>query len=226
MIEGRLLRRYKRFLADVILSDGTIVTAHCPNSGSMRTCTGENWPVLMTADFENKKRKYPFTLEMISNGKTWIGVHTGKTNSIVASALIEDKIDRLTGYREITREVTRGDSRLDFLLRSPRRKDCFVEVKSVTLVEDGVYMFPDSVTVRGKKHLEKLIQLKEEGNRAVNLFVVQRSDGTYFSPADHIDPEYGKMLREAKKRGVELLVYGTQISPPDIEISGAIQLRL
>lgn len=225
IIEGIIVKRYKRFLVDVKLPDGSVITAHCPNSGSMKTCIGPGWKALLSADFNNKKRKYPYTLEMTHSGSGWIGVHTGRTNGIVSKAIEEGKIPELAGYTSLLREVSAGKSRIDIVLKGEGVSDCFVEVKSVTLQENGVYRFPDAVTARGKKHLMELINLKRQGFRAVNFFLIQRDDGNRFEPAENIDPEYAKAMRLAKNEGVEFLVYGTLLRPGLIEVDRPVPIN-
>jgi len=213
--EGVLIKRYKRFLADIEL-DGEIVTAHCPNPGAMTGCAEPGWQVAVSKS-TNPKRKLPYTLEMVHNGQSWIGVNTQRANLIVEEALLAGLIPELRGYRW-QREVRYGEkSRIDFLLRSlPERGTeslCYLEVKSVTLLKEGQYQFPDSVTLRGQKHLLELQKVVADGQRAVLLFVVQRQDGDGFSAAAEIDPVYAKLLKESRKLGVEQLVWQAQLTP-------------
>ena len=226
LIPGKLIRRYKRFLADVILDSGETVTAHCPNSGSMRTCAVPGWSVLLSIS-DNPARKYPYTWEMVHNGICWIGINTGIPNLIAAEAIQEGTIPELTGYGDLRREVRYGqNSRIDILLESSRNK-CFVEVKNVTLVEsDGHNYFPDAVTERGKKHLQELTDMVHAGHRAVMLYVIQRSDGDEFRPAEHIDQSYTVALRRASEQGVELLAYHADVSPNGIRIRGKKKINL
>lgn len=223
---GRLLRRYKRFIADVELEDGRIVQAHCPNSGSMKTCLGEGWPVMLS-DSNNPKRKLRYTWEMVHNGRCWIGINTHLANAIVAEAIEREKIPELAGYGQLRREVRYGqNSRVDILLTG-NKHTCYVEVKNVTLVEeDGFYKFPDSVTVRGLKHLDELAAMVKEGHRAVMLFLIQRSDGTSFKPAQEIDPAYSARLSEVAGQGVEIMPYLAEVTPQQIEIKHKIPYEL
>jgi|SaaInl4_135m_RNA_FD_contig_111_143705_length_3717_multi_8_in_0_out_0_4 sugar fermentation stimulation protein A len=230
LIEGRLLKRYKRFLADVELEDGSVITSHCPNSGSMKTCADKGWKVLLSKS-ENPKRKYSTTLEWIHNGKTWIGVNTHKANTLVGEFIARGEIAPLSGYLSQRAEVKISDhSRIDWVLDpdpSEDRPACFVEVKSVTLLgEDGTYQFPDAVTSRGTKHLRELQKLVTLGKRGVMLFLVRREDGTYFRPAREIDPTYAQALEEAIKSGVEVIVCGTKASPPGVTCTGEIPFHL
>ena len=218
LIPGKLIRRYKRFLADIELETGEVVTAHCPNSGSMKTCMTAGWPVRLSRS-ENPNRKYPYTWEMVHNGKCWIGVNTGIPNILAGEAIGSGIIRELQGYTQRRREVKYGkNSRIDWLLESDEKK-CYVEVKNVTLVEaDGGYYFPDAVTERGRKHLLELAAMTTAGYRAVMLYIIQRSDGHIFRPAAHIDPAYAAGLQQAHQQGVEILVYRAEVNPQKIEI--------
>ncbi|MCR9141788.1 MAG: DNA/RNA nuclease SfsA [bacterium] len=221
---GKLLKRYKRFLADVELeADGTQITAHCPDPGSMLTVAQPGRRVLL-AQYSDSGRKLPYGLELIRGGRCWIGVHPGRANAIVSEALIEQRIPELAGYAEhrgeayfeseAAADLEAGPrTRFDFLLSAGARraKDCFLEVKSVTMMRRGEYAFPDSVTLRGQRHLRALIAAKRAGYRAVLLFLVQRSDGRCLRLAEDIDPEYARLAAEALRAGVEFLVYGTRI---------------
>ena len=223
LVPASLIRRYNRFLADVRLEDGSELIVHCPNSGSMKTCLGEGWPVMLS-DSGKPERKYRFTWEMVHNGKCWIGINTHLANRIVEEAILNDEIPELREYSEIRSEVKYGEnSRIDLLLKNAGSK-CFVEVKNVTMVEeDGFYKFPDSKTERGKKHLLELSEMVRQGHRAVMFFLVQRSDGTVFKPASHIDPAYASNLVQARKKGVEILVYRAEVSPQKILIAEKIK---
>lgn len=226
LIPGKLIKRYKRFLADVELESGEIITAHCPNSGSMKTCQTPGWNVMLSYH-DTPTRKYKYTWEMVHNDDCWIGINTGIPNQIVEEAIKNDAIKSLKGYPEIKREVSYGkNSRIDIFLRHDK-KICYVEVKNVTLVEeDGFYYFPDSVTERGRKHLYELIDMVSEGQRAVMFYVIQRSDGSSFKPAAHIDPAYADSLREAYDKGVEILVYRAEVNPDSIILKNEIPWAL
>lgn len=226
LVSGKLLRRFKRFMANIELDSGKIITAHCPNSGSMKSCVTPGWRVMLSQS-PNPKRKYKYTWEMIHNGKCWIGINTNIPNVITAEAIAMGKIPELRGYVTIRREVGYGlNSRVDILLQNDLNS-CYVEVKNVTLVEsDGNYYFPDAVTERGRKHLYELINVVKSGNRAVMMFVVQRDDGDTFRPAAHIDPAYTKALREAYEKKVEILVYRAQVDPQKIELVQEIKWKL
>ncbi len=226
LIPGILIKRYKRFLADVRLSDGTVVTAHCPNSGSMKTCAQPGWEVRLSQS-DNPKRKLKYTWEMVHNGICWIGINTILANKLTVEAISKGIITELQGYEQIQTERKYGtNSRIDVLL-SNGDKRCFVEVKNVTLVEkDGFYRFPDAVTKRGLKHLHELMQMVKEEHCAAMLFAIQRTDGSIFKPADHIDPEYGKALRQAFEKGVKILPYLAQVFPKKIELTQRVAFSL
>lgn len=204
-------------MVDVLMENGDIVTAHCPNSGSMKSCLGESWPVRLS-ESENPKRKLKYTLEMIHNGICWIGVNTILANRIAQEAIELGKIAELTGYDSLYREVKYSEnSRIDILLEKADEK-CFVEIKNVTLMEAGIYKFPDAVTTRGTKHLYDLMKMKQAGHRAVLLFLIQRSDGRWFEPSEEIDYVYADTLREAAKAGVEILCFRADVQPEGIEL--------
>jgi sugar fermentation stimulation protein A len=219
LIPGVLIKRYNRFLADVELSEGGgAVTAHCPNSGSMLGCKEPGSPVYISSS-SNPKRKFKFTWELIDVGGSLVGINTMVPNRLVKKAILDGQIPELAQYQAVRSEVKCSDaSRLDLLLEGPGLPKCYVEVKNCTLVEDGVAYFPDAVTSRGLKHVNELIELAAHGNRAVMFILIQRSDAEVFKPADHIDPAYGKRLREAVPKGVELLCYDTEITLKRIRI--------
>jgi sugar fermentation stimulation protein A len=213
LVHARLIKRYKRFLADVRLDNDEIITVHCPNTGSMKNCAEENAEIWLS-DSDNPKRKYRYTWEYLKTSRGhYIGVNAGKANQLVLSAIREDLVPPLAGYETIRPEVKYGDenSRIDLLLQDSKRQDCYVEVKSVTLLEDpaarGIGYFPDAVSERGAKHLRELIKMAQSGARSVLFFCVQHTGIQEVRPADHIDSEYGKLLRKALDSGVEVLAY-------------------
>lgn len=215
---AQLLKRYKRFLADVRLPDGSEITIHCPNTGSMKNCVLPDSPCWYSVS-ASKTRKYPQTLEVVSTpGGHLAGINTARTNELVGDALAVGVIRELQGYTAIKREVVYGDekSRIDFLL-SGHPQDarlCYLEVKNVTLMEtEGQGYFPDAVSERGSKHLRELMLMVAQGHRAVLLFCVQHTGIQQVSPADHIDPVYGATLRAAIAAGVEVIAYAAQIKP-------------
>lgn len=225
MIRGVLLRRYKRFLADIRLVSGEIITVHCPNSGSMLTCNIPSSPVLISKS-DNPGRKYPHTWEMVKIGDEWVGIHTGRTNKLVLEALKLDQIPELAGYNSIQPEIRYGKhSRIDFLLNKNRYK-CYVEVKNVTLARDNVAYFPDSVTARGTKHLHELMAAVRSNSRAVIFFLIQRTDAGLFKPAQDIDPVYAQTLKKAHEKGVEILVYQARVTPKSISIWRSVPWQL
>jgi sugar fermentation stimulation protein A len=230
LVEGRLIRRYKRFLADVQLP-GEVVTAACPNTGSMLGCMDPGSRVWLS-ESDNASRKYRHTWELVELAgakPVMVGINTGLPNALVAEAIAAGAIPELAGYRTLRREVGYGEerSRVDILLESPRRKSCYVEVKNVTAAASrGVALFPDCVTERGAKHLRELMRLKAGGLRPVQVYCVQRGDVSEVRPADAIDPEYGRTLREALAAGVEVLAYRARVTPSEIAIEGRIPVNV
>lgn len=218
LLAGTLVRRYKRFLADVLLDDGSEVTIHCPNSGSMKGCAVPGSRVYISRS-PNLERKYPFTWELVQTDGYWAGINTGLPNLLVREAIEDSTVAELQGYAAIRPEVPYGEhSRIDLLLERPGER-CFVEVKNVTLVENGLALFPDAVTTRGQKHLQELMRVVREGDRGVIFFTVQRGDGDAVAPADAIDPEYGRLLRLALENGVEALAYRALVTPAEIRLT-------
>ena len=225
LIPGVLLQRYKRFLADVRLSTGEIVTVHCTNTGSMLGCNEPGSSVLVSRS-ESKGRKLAYTWEMIEIQRRWVGINTFHPNRLAAEAIEAGIIKELRGYKAIRREVNVGShTRLDLCLEG-RAGRCFVEVKNVTLCLGGAAAFPDAVSERATKHLRALMRLKRRGDRAAVLFVIQRGDCAYFRPADEIDPEYGRSLRHAVKVGVEPLAYVARVTPKGIILTAKLETRL
>lgn len=226
LIPGTLVKRYKRFLADIILDDGSFITAHCPNSGSMKTCSEPGMKVWVS-ESSNPKRKLPYTWEMIEMPTSMVGVNAILPNTLVKKAVSLGQIPEISGYSEIIPEITTSDgTRLDLCLRSKDCKPCYIEIKNSTYVEKGHACFPDAVTVRGKKHVEELERLAKEGFRSIIFFIIQRMDAERFSPADHIDPAYGKSLRKALDNGVEILAYDTLIDLHGINVRRSIPVIL
>ena len=226
--QGILLRRYKRFLADVQLSDGSEITLHCPNTGSMRNCLYPGETVWFSTS-DNPKRKYAHTWELMTAPKgSLIGIHSSQANALAEDAINKGIISELTGYDSLSREVKYGDenSRIDILLQAAQKTACYIEVKSCTLLEDGQGYFPDAVSLRGQKHLRELMHMVSLGHRAVLLFVVQHSEITCVAPAAHIDPEYAKLLKIAVLSGVEVLAYRCEISPTEINLAYPCVVRV
>ena len=234
--EGRLIRRYKRFMADIELADGRQITLYCPNTGSMKNCLYPGYRVWFS-DSKNPKRKYPCTWEQAEipvefNGetqKTLAGLNTGKANPLVEELLLSKQVEALAHYNTVRREVKFGheNSRVDFLLTQEGFPDCYLEVKSVTLaMGDGLGLFPDAVTSRGTKHLRELTSICEKGGRAVLFFCVQHTGIDHVAPADAIDPVYGQALREAVSAGVEVMAWRADMSPEHIQLTQAIPVEL
>ena len=226
LVEGRLIRRYKRFLADIQLPEG-VITAACPNTGSMMGCCEPGSRVWLS-ESDRATRKYRHTCELVEVGQVMIGINTGLPNNLVAEAIGEGVIPELSGYETVRREVRYGEeaSRVDFVLESPGREACYVEVKNVTAAaQKGVALFPDCVSERGSRHLRELIRMKSQGLRPVQLYCVQRGDVKEVRPADGIDHEYGRTLREAIAAGVEVLAYRARVTPKEIRLVDRISVR-
>jgi sugar fermentation stimulation protein A len=222
LIPGILVKRYKRFMADVKLADGELVTAHCPNSGSMQECCEPGRPVYLSFH-DNPKRKLKYTWELIEMPASMVGINTLIPNRLVAESIEAGLVSDLKGYDNLTREVKTSDNtRLDILLSSEDGNRCYIEIKNCTLVKEGVAYFPDAVTSRGLKHLVELSSLVSKGFRCVIFYVIQRMDAKIFQPADHIDPDYGRTLRQTLKNGVEILVYDTRIDLKTIRLNRKI----
>jgi len=217
LIHGTLIKRYKRFLADVKLDNGEIITAHCPNTGTMLSCSSPGSAVCLSTS-DNVKRKYPNTLEMVRDNDTWVGVNTSLTNKLVIEAIEKGHISEFSEPDSIRAEVkTSPKSRLDLLITRHNR-NTYVEIKNCSLAIEGCAMFPDAVTVRGTKHLNELVRLKEEGFDSCIFFLVQRMDADRFTPAAHIDSVYAETIEQAAKAGVMVLVYQAEVSPEGIEV--------
>ncbi|MGE3973294.1 MAG: DNA/RNA nuclease SfsA [Bdellovibrionales bacterium] len=233
LVEGTLLQRYKRFFADVKIGSKTIL-AHVPNSGSMKGCK-EPGSLCRVTHNPDPKRKLQYTLEMVQTSTSWVGVNTSHPNKLVMELWMLKKVKHWKNLDRAQAEVKiSNESRIDFVMWNS--KDCgeerlqkydfkktkscfhFVEVKNVSLAENGVALFPDSVTERGQKHLRELMVLKKLGHTSEILFVIQRQDCKSFSPADDIDPEYGKLLREAIQAGVQATALVCDLSDEGIEL--------
>ena len=224
LVHGKLIKRYKRFLADVELDSGDIVVTHCTNSGSMKTCIEVGADVYLTY-VDDPKRKTKYTWEMIEINADWIGINTGIPNILVYEAIRDQKIDGLNTYTEAKREVKFEDSRFDVFAKNDKEA-CFIEVKNVSMKVGEYARFPDSVTTRGKKHLETLIRVKESGIRAVMFYVIQRSDVSIFGPAHDIDPSYAKALKKAVENGVEVFAYQAEVKPEGINLVKQLPIDL
>lgn len=228
LLRGTLIKRYKRFLADVQLEDGSIVTAHCANPGAM---LGINKPdsVVWLEPNDNPKRKLKFSwkLSEIADGHM-VGVDTSLPNTLVAEALAAKHFETLVQYSTIKPEVKYGEnSRIDFLLTGAGLQDCYLEIKNVHLCrQTGLAEFPDCETKRGAKHMDELAKVAQAGQRAIVMYIVQRTDCNRFSIADDLDPKYFEAYKSAKSSGVETLCYGTNISLQGISIADALPLDL
>lgn len=223
-----LLKRYKRFLADVRLDDGRELTVHTPNTGSMLGCAEPGMRIWLR-DTQNPKRKYRYSWEMseTSNGVK-IGVNTMISNQLVTEAIESGIVTELQSYQEISSEVPYGheNSRIDLLLKN-ESQDCYVEIKNVTAADSmGLAIFPDAVTQRGTKHLCELKAMVEAGHRAVIFFSVQRGDVTGFRPAKEIDPVYAETLSEVMAAGVEAMAWQAEVSPGEISLHNRLEIEM
>ena len=225
LVEGRLLRRYKRFLADVEFADGSVATAHVANPGSMIGLTAEGSRVLVSRA-QNPARKLAWSLELIEADGTLVGVNTAHPNRLVADAIADGAIAELTGYAGLKREVAYGkNSRIDILLTNGARLDAYVEVKNVHLSRRPPRAeFPDSVTARGAKHLDELSAMVAAGKRGVMVYLVHRGDSVDFALARDIDPASAAAFDRAKAAGVEMLAYGCLVSPEEVTVAGRLSI--
>lgn len=224
LVHGYLIKRYKRFLADIKLDDGSVITAHCTNSGSMKSCIEDGAEVYIS-DIMNPTRKTRYTWEMIKINGNWVGVNTSNPNKLAVEIIKNNLIPQLSGYTTVKPETKYDDSRFDVYAENDKEK-CFIEVKNVTLKDEIYARFPDAVTERGQKHLETLIQAKLEGYRAVMLYIIQRTDVDIFTPAWEIDPNYGKKLIKAQEHGVEIIPLQVNVSPLGIEPERVLEYNL
>jgi len=229
LIRGRLIKRYKRFLTDVELDDGSVVVAHCANSGSMES-VNEPGAEVWLSPARNPDRKLKFTWEMIRIADTLVGINTALPNLIVSEAIEAGKVGELTGYASLRREVKYGkNSRIDILLEDDAKPRCYVEVKNTTMRRDlqaGPAEFPDAVTSRGAKHLVELSDMVADGHRAVMFYLVQREDAKAFTVAGDIDPTYAEELKKAMKAGVEVVCYDCSLNPEEISVNGKLPVLL
>jgi sugar fermentation stimulation protein A len=227
---GVLVNRYKRFFADIMLTSGETITAHCPNTGPMTgVCVLGN--AVQVSPSNNPKRKLAYTWELIQitdNQPTWVGVNTGLPNRVVKLALEQHLFPELGNYREIKKEVVYGcdrKSRVDFWLEG-ENQEIFLEVKNTTWAKDKLALFPDTVTTRGQKHLRELTTIVQQGGRAVMLYFINRGDCDRFSPGKDADPVYAKLLEEAIKIGVEVLPCRFAVTPLGIQYLGLAKLEI
>ncbi|MFQ6372618.1 DNA/RNA nuclease SfsA [Shewanella sp. YIC-542] len=219
-----LLKRYKRFLADVRLAEGREITLHCPNTGAMTNCQFPGETVWYSLS-DNPKRKCPGTWELMQNPQgEMIGINTNRANELAEEGIRRGVISELQGYSHLRREVRYGEenSRIDILLSDDNRPDCYVEVKSATLLQGDCGYFPDAVTQRGQKHLRELMTVVEKGQRGVLMFVAQHTGIKKVAAARHIDPDYADLLTQAITHGVEVLVYATSLSPQNFQVDARL----
>ena len=220
LLEGILVKRYKRFFADIEYQ-GQVITAHVPNTGSMKGCNQPGSPCLFSSN-DNPNRKLKYTLEMVQASEAWVGVNTSHPNHLVKEAYENKVIYDWLQYDQCKPEIKiNAETRLDMLLtQSQTGKKHYIEVKNVTMAENKVAMFPDAVTERGQKHLIELMNLIDQGNTVELAFVIQRQDCESFRAAHEIDPEYAKLLNQAQKKGLIVSPFVVQMSPLEIKITG------
>lgn len=233
LIEGVLLRRYKRFLADVQLTTGETITAHTANTGSMTGCSEPGSRVWLSLS-DNSKRKYAHSWEIVEvNGSVKVGINTLLPNRLVEEGIGNGVVKELQEYESIKREVKYGseNSRVDLLLQKNENSVsphdlCYVEVKNVTLVDKETAYFPDAVSARGTRHLRELQSMVQQGSRAVIFYCLQRNDANEVKPADHIDPDYGQALRSAVTAGVEAIAYFARVTEQEISLMSALPVSI
>ncbi|MFP4194216.1 MAG: DNA/RNA nuclease SfsA [Desulfosalsimonas sp.] len=224
--KGLLIKRYKRFLADIRTENGDIITAHCPNSGSMTGCSTPGNHVYYS-ESDNPRRKLKYTWELIEMPDSMVGINTLVPNRLVRQCVQHGAVEELAGYDSVKAEVRAGaHTRFDLMLKGEEYRPCYVEIKNCTLVENGIGLFPDAKTKRGKNHLEELQRQVRLGHRCIMFYLIQRMDAGSFMPAHNIDPEYGKELRKASENGVEILVYDTQIDTQGIKLGRSLPWSL
>lgn len=224
LLEGRLIRRYQRFLADVELKDGSVITVHCPNTGAMTGCMRPGGAVWLSQS-ANPKRKYAYTWELAQMPDTLVGINTLKANRLVKQALVMGAVSEIETRGIVKPEAKIGASRLDFMV-SGSAGTAYIEVKNCTLVREGLAAFPDAVTLRGQKHLRELMVLSSQGHEAVIFYLIQRMDARAFKPAYDIDIEYARLLQKAHAVGVKIVVYDTEISPGKIVLRRGLPFDL
>lgn len=223
-----LIKRYKRFLADVVTPEGQELTVHCPNTGAMTGCAAPGDTVWYSTS-DNPKRKYAHTWELTETQQgAVICVNTLRANTLAKEAVLAGNIPELAGYNILKSEVKYGEenSRIDLMLQAEGRRNCYIEVKSVTLAEKEYGYFPDAVTARGQKHLRELMSVAAAGHRAVILFAVLHSAIDRFSPAHHIDAKYAQLLIEAQEKGVEILAWKAELSTKMMTLNKPIAVAL
>ena len=224
LIYGKFIKRYKRFLVDVKTIDNKIITAHCTNSGSLKSCLVPDAPVVLSP-VTNPNRKTKFTWEMIKIGDTWVGVNTMKANEIAYQLLVDKKIKDFEDLTKIKREVKFGNSRIDLYAENDKDK-FFIEVKNVTYRHGDYALFPDAKTTRGQKHLTELMSAIDKGYKAAMFFIIQRTDTKIFAPAWNIDPQYATLLQQAHDKGVKIYPIQIKISPQGWQLNKILPFKL
>ena len=230
LIEGRLIKRYKRFLTDIELPDGSQITASCPNTGSMAGLLDQGNRVWCSVS-DNPKRKYKHTWELVEcsalPNKPMVGINTHLPNKLVSQAITDGLIPQFSDYTSLRREVKYGEnSRIDLLLESESKPPCYVEIKNVTFLrQSGLAEFPDTTTARGTKHLHELANMVKQGARAVMFYLIQRDDAEHFCLANDVDPTYFKAYNEACEAGVETLAWSCNLSPTQITLDRPIPIQ-
>ncbi|WP_299019047.1 DNA/RNA nuclease SfsA [uncultured Photobacterium sp.] len=222
-----LIKRYKRFLADIKLPNGEVKTIHCANTGAMTGCAEPGCTVWYSTS-DNPKRKYPNSWELTQTKKGhWICVNTAQANRLVEEAINKKAITELQGYSSLKTEVKYGseNSRIDILLTDNDKPPCYIEVKSVTLLENKQGFFPDAVTTRGQKHLRELMEVAQRGDRAVLFFAILHSGIENLFAAHHIDPDYHKLIKQAEKAGVEIICYKAVLDQNELYLDNCIEFR-
>lgn len=228
--QGKLIKRYKRFLADITLADKQQLTIHCANTGAMTGCA-ETGATVWYSTSDNAKRKYPHSWELTQTAAGHsICVNTARANTLVVEAINNEVISELSGYQTLRTEVKYGqeNSRIDILLQDSDREDCYIEVKSVTLLDDlnsGQGYFPDAQTTRGQKHLRELTEMVQSGHRAVLFFAVLHSGIEKVSAAHHIDAKYSLLLKQAREAGVEIICYKAEFSDNEIRLLSRVDFN-
>lgn len=221
LIGGKLLRRYRRFLVDVQLDNGQIVTAHCPNSGTMIGCCEEGRPVLLsTTDDEHRRNKY--TWEFIQMNNTWVGVNVSVARKVVIEALTNKALPQLSSYGDITLDASYGRGKKADIMMHGAEQNAFINVYHVAWAEDNIARFPETPNARARKGIRELTEIAQQGHHAVAFFFVQRADCTRLAPATSIDPEFGRLCRNAASAGVEMMAYRAAISQNDISLGRRI----
>jgi sugar fermentation stimulation protein A len=226
LVEGTLVRRYKRFLADIKLRTGEEITAHCANAASLLGCAEPGNKVLLSTH-DDPRRRFRHQIEIMYAGRTAVGVHAGRRSTVVTEAVTQGKVGELAGYATLKRDPqAMRDPSIDLMLAGNGLRPCYITVRNVTLASEGVGYYPDAVSAKGAQEMQALTDLVREGSRAVIFLVVQRNDVTSLRPADHIDADFGLAFRDALARGVEALCYRAKVTRKGIELDKKIPVDL